>query len=112
MSPSTLTRIAERMTVESYQPGQILTREGDKGDRVFLINVGKAEAIVGDVSRMLGTGQTFGQLAAISTSRVKETVTVKTPPQAYVLTTAGFQDVLRTDKGLADRVKLHLMGRQ
>ena len=112
LSPSTLTRIAERMTVESHRPGEILAREGEEGDRVYLINVGEAEAVVGDVSRTLGTGQTIGRLTAISRSRVEETVTVKTPMEAYVLTTAGFQEVMRTDKGLADRVKLHLMGRQ
>ncbi len=32
--------------------------------------------------------------------------------EAYVLTTAAFQEVMRTDKALAERVKLHLMSRQ
>jgi hypothetical protein len=40
------------------------------------------------------------------------TSTVKTPMEAYALTAPVFHEVLRTDKGLADRIKVHLMGRQ
>jgi hypothetical protein len=32
--------------------------------------------------------------------------------EAYVLTTSAFQEVMRTDKALAERVRLHLMSRQ
>ena len=112
LSPETLTRIAERMTVESHRPGEVLARGGEEGDRVYLINLGEAESVVGDVSRTLGAGQIVGELTAISRSRVETTVTVKTSMEAYVLTTAAFQEVMRTDGGLAERVKSHLMGRQ
>ena len=61
---------------------------------------------------MLTTNQTFGSLTAVSQLRVEETVTVKTPMEAYVLTTPAFQEVMQTDKALAERVKLHLMSRQ
>jgi putative ABC transport system ATP-binding protein len=113
LSPSTLARIAERMTVEQHQPGEILAREGEEGDRVYLINVGEAEAGGdGRVRRSLTAGQTIGALTAITHLRIEETVTVKTPMEAYVLTTGALQEVMRTDKALADRVKLHLMNRQ
>ena len=113
LSPSTLARIAERMTVEQHQPGEVLAREGEEGDRVYLINVGEAEARSGGrVTHTLTTNQTIGRLTAVSHLRVEETVTVKAPMEAYVLTTVAFQEVMRTDKALADRVKLHLMSRQ
>jgi putative ABC transport system ATP-binding protein len=113
LSPSTLARIAERMTVERHQPGEVLAREGEEGDRVYLINLGEAEAEAGGGRRRtLTTNQTIGSLTAVSRQRVAETVTVKTPMEAYVLTTAAFQEVMRTDKALAERVRLHLMSRQ
>jgi CRP-like cAMP-binding protein len=113
LSPSTLARIAERMTVERHQPGEVLAREGEEGDRVYLIDVGEAEAESGGGRRHTPTtNQTIGSLTAVSRLRVEETVTVKTPMEAYVLTTAALQEVMRTDRALAERVKLHLMSRQ
>ena len=44
LSPSTLTRIAERMTVASQPAGEVIVREGDLGDRMYLINQGIADA--------------------------------------------------------------------
>jgi putative ABC transport system ATP-binding protein len=112
LSPSTLTRIAERLSVAIHQPGETLVREGDEADRVYLINVGEAEAVAAGATRTLRAGQTFGQHTAITGARVEETVTVTTPMEAYVLTSPVLQEVMRTDRALADRVKLHLMGRQ
>ena len=100
------------MTVEHHRPGDVLARSGEDRDRVFLINAGEASVDSGEGSRTLGAGQTVGHLSAISGSRVEETVSVKTRMEAYVLTAADVQEVMRTDKRLADRVKLHLMGRQ
>jgi hypothetical protein len=64
------------------------------------------------VTHTLATNQTIGGLTGVFHHRIEETVTVKTPMEAYVLTTEAFQEVLRTDKALADLVKLHLMSRQ
>ncbi|MDR3638581.1 MAG: ATP-binding cassette domain-containing protein [Isosphaeraceae bacterium] len=112
LSASTLTRIAERLTVEIHRPGEILVRDGEEADRVYLINTGEAEAVAKGVTRTLVTGQIFGQLTAVTHARAEETVTVKTPMEAYVLTSPVLQEVMQTDKALADRVKLDLMGRQ
>jgi putative ABC transport system ATP-binding protein len=113
LSPSTVGRIAERMTIEQYCPGDVLSREGEEGKRIYLINAGEAEVVgEGRIERLLTTGDTVGRLTAVSGLRVEETAVVKTPVEAYVLTTESFQEVMRTDKALADRVKLALMSRQ
>ncbi len=113
MSPSTLTRLAERMTAESRAPGEVIVREGELGDRLYLINQGSADAASqGQPPRQLMSGDAFGQITAFSDKRVGETVSTRTPMELFVLTHDAFELVLRTDKDLAQRVKLHLMTRQ
>ncbi|HKI20480.1 MAG TPA: ATP-binding cassette domain-containing protein [Isosphaeraceae bacterium] len=113
MSPSTLTRIAERMTAESRAPGDVIVREGEFGDRLYLINQGVADATSqGQPPGKLTSGDAFGQITEFTETRVRETVTARTPLELFVLTHDAFQQVLQTDKDLAQRVKLHLMTRQ
>jgi putative ABC transport system ATP-binding protein len=113
LSPSTLTRIAERMVAETRARGDVIVREGQAGDRVYLISDGTAEATAkGQPPRRLSAGEGFGRLTAISGLVAGETVTAQTRLELFVLTQDAFQDVLQSDRALADRVKLHLMGRQ
>jgi putative ABC transport system ATP-binding protein len=113
LGPSTLTRIAERMTGESRAAGEVIVREGEIGDRICLINQGFADATSeGQPPRELRPGDAFGQIADISDKPVGETVRARTPVELFVLTRDAFQQVLLTDKDLAHRVKLHLMTRQ
>jgi len=113
MSPSTLTRIAERMTAESRAAGAVIVSEREVGDRIYLINQGCANATSHDQApRQLSSGDAFGQITDFSDERVRETVSAQTPLELFVLSHDAFQQVLRTDKDLAQRVKLHLMTRQ
>ncbi len=113
LSPSTMTRIAERMTAESRAPGEVIVREGELGNQLYLINQGTADATSqGQPPRQLMSGDAFGQITEFSDKRVGETVSARTPLELFVLTHDAFEQVLRTDKDLAQRVKLHLMTRQ
>jgi putative ABC transport system ATP-binding protein len=113
LSPSTLTRIAERMTAESRPAGDVAVREGEPGYRVYLIHQGYADAsAAGNPARQLGPGDSFGEITEFTDVRIPETVRACTAVELFVLTRDAFQEVLRTDKGLAQRVKLHLMTRQ
>ncbi len=113
LSPSTLTRIAEQMTAESRAPGEIIVREGELGDRIYLINQGIANATSqGQPTRQLTSGDAFGQITEFSATSVGETVIACSPIELFVLTRDAFDQVLRTDLDLAQRVKVHLMTRQ
>src|SRR4051795_6486623 len=49
LSEETLTRIADRMTVDHRRQGEIVAREGTPGHRVCVIGEGTAEVLKGDV---------------------------------------------------------------
>jgi putative ABC transport system ATP-binding protein len=113
MSSSTLTRIAEQMTAELRNSDEVIVREGEVGDRFYLINQGFAEATSqGQPPRRLVPRDSFGRLTEFSDERVGETVRACSAMELFVLTDDAFREVLRTDKDLEQRVKLHLMSRQ
>jgi putative ABC transport system ATP-binding protein len=113
LGPATLTRIAERMTTERRPAGELIVREGEVGERIYLINQGIAEATTqGQPRRELMPGEAFGQVTEFSNIPVGETVISRTPLELFVLTHDAYQEVLQTDKDFAQHVKLHLMSRQ
>jgi CRP-like cAMP-binding protein len=113
LGPSTLTRIAERMTVESRAPGAVIVRAGELSERLYLIDEGIADATSeGQPPRQLTSGDGFGQITELCDRPAENTVTARTRLELFVLTHDAFEQVLQTDKDLAQHVKLHLMTRQ
>jgi putative ABC transport system ATP-binding protein len=109
----TLTRIAERMTIEHRRAGATVVQEGDAGDRIYIISEGKAEAYVeGQRVRELAVGQSFGVITAVSHSTIRETVRARTNLELFVLGADDYAEVLAADKGFEERINVLLMGRQ
>jgi NADH dehydrogenase len=65
---------SQGVTREHYEPGQVVFREGDLGDCLYIILTGQAEVVRGSgeserlVAR-LGPGQCFGEMALVQESR-------------------------------------------
>jgi CRP-like cAMP-binding protein len=101
------------MTTETRAPGEVIVSEGEVGQRVYLINQGIADATTqGQPTHQLMPGEAFGRITEFSNTRVGETVSARTPLELFVLTHDAFEEILQTDKDLAQHVKLHLMSRQ
>jgi putative ABC transport system ATP-binding protein len=113
LGASTLTRIAERMTVEFRRKGEMIVREGETGERTYVIAQGLAEATKGDAaSRELHVGQRFGRITAIAHEPNPETVRAKTDLELFTIARGDFMYILATDKSLEERVRLYYMNRQ
>jgi putative ABC transport system ATP-binding protein len=113
LSDLTLTRVAERMTIERRYPGDTIVREGTEGDRIYVLGEGIAEAYAdGGLVRELEVGETFGAITAVSHRRVPETVRARTPVELYVLNRDDFTQVMAEDKGFEERINVLLMARQ
>src|SRR5262249_14083186 len=111
LSELTLSRIAERMTVERHPPGKTLTREKVDGNRIYIVAEGVAEAFQdGKLVRELTVGQPFGTITAGFRLNNPETVRAKTDLEVYVLTGDDLIKMMFADKGLEDRVQVLLMG--
>jgi CRP-like cAMP-binding protein len=113
LSTATLTRIAEHMTVEHYRAGETIVREGEVGERTYVIARGLAEATSGDSPpHELRAGQRFGRITAISRSPNQETVRAKTDLELFTIARGEFMYLMATDKSLEERIPLYYMNVQ
>jgi putative ABC transport system ATP-binding protein len=110
LSESTLTKIASVMTVEHRQKGETIVREGEQGDRYYLIGSGVAEVYKnGAFQEELYFGEGFGRISSYFGRPIEHTVRAKTELELYVLNEPDFQRVLTTDKSFEGRVRSLLM---
>jgi NADH dehydrogenase len=75
---------SQGMTQEHFEPGQDVFRQGDLGDRLYIILSGEAEVRRGEgagesILARLGPGQTFGEMALVNQAARNATVRCVAP---------------------------------
>jgi putative ABC transport system ATP-binding protein len=113
LSESALTRMADQMVVEHRRAGEIITREGTPGHKIYVIGDGTAEALKeGAVVRELGPGDYCGVFTALSGRLIRETIRARTNLELYVLSKDGYLKVVESDKDYEARIRSLYMTRQ
>jgi CRP-like cAMP-binding protein len=75
LPPQTLELLASRLEYEQFTAGDVVIREGDDGDRFYVIAEGRVTVQAGSGARTdLGPGDFFGEIALLR--NVKRTATV------------------------------------
>lgn len=102
-----LERIAAIASEESFRVGETVFKEGDPGDKLFMILEGKVR-ISKNVSGMgeealavLGPGEAFGELSLIDEFARSADAKVHEKCRLLVITKEGFEDLLFLNKDLA-----------
>jgi putative ABC transport system ATP-binding protein len=109
----TLTRIAERMTIERRRAGDTVIQEGIAGDRIHIISEGVAEAFVnGQQVRELTAGNYFGAITAVSHTMIRETIRARTRLELFGFGAEDYAQVMAADKSFEERINVLLMGLQ
>lgn len=81
-----LEHLAARLVPLRIEPGTVIVREGDEGDRFYLVAEGELEISQGDVPiSELGPGGYFGEIALLRDIARTATVTAKTSAVLYAL---------------------------
>lgn len=78
-----------------YDGGEVLVREGDLAQEMFVVLEGAVDVFKGDDSRLLvtlGVGQCIGEMALIDIQPRSATVVASVPSRVMVL---GFDDLIR-----------------
>jgi CRP-like cAMP-binding protein len=97
LSGETLGKLADRMERQEVSAGTVLVREGEPGDRFFVLLSGLAgvsQATRGD-RRVLKAGEFFGEVALTMNVPRTATVTAMTPCVVASCDEATFDEIVR-----------------
>lgn len=105
-----LEKLAHNFKGEIYPSGEVIIREGDPGDKFYVIVSGKAEVKqAGRHDRdiqlgILNEGSCFGEIALLKDTPRVATVEALTPISVLALERNDFDEMLREASGLKDRL--------
>jgi MFS family permease len=86
LPPVTLEQLASRLSRVRVPAGEVIFRQGDPGDRFYVIGDGEVEiALDGGPPKTLGRGGYFGEIALLRDVPRTATVTTRTEVELYVL---------------------------
>lgn len=109
LSESTLSRLASVMTVETREPGETITRQGEQGDRYYTVGSGVADAYKDgrfDEEKCFGEG--FGMISSFFNRPIPATVVARTDMELYVLAKEDFLEALAEDRSFEERIRILL----
>lgn len=118
LTPRTLTDVADKMTVERRAAGQVIIRQGDVGDKFYLIRQGRVDVIVGEGTRpgrtvaTLTAGDFFGEAALLTGAPRNATVKTTEPCTLYLLEKNDFHAAIAASASFLQELQKALFERQ
>jgi putative ABC transport system ATP-binding protein len=117
LTPRTLTEVADEMIPEKHPAATTIVRQGDPGDKFYVVKSGTVDVIVGDgASRRtvatLGKGDFFGEAALLTGEPRNATVVAKEDLEVYTLGKEQFQSVIQASASFEEEVRKALFERQ
>jgi putative ABC transport system ATP-binding protein len=118
LSTGTLTNIAEEMETESHPAGVVLIRQGDEGDKFYLIKRGVVDVIVHqgkpDEAKVatLSKGQFFGETALLTGAPRNASVLAMQEVELYTLDKPHFQAAIAASEPFRKELEKILFQRQ
>jgi putative ABC transport system ATP-binding protein len=106
LTPHELTDVAERMTRRQFMPNEVIIREGDAGEELFLISEGEVEVDrAGREVARLGPGDFFGELSLMSGDPRNATVVATKPVDTYILGKDDFTAAIEASAGFREQLR-------
>jgi serine/threonine protein phosphatase PrpC len=106
-----LLRIMQVAEVRAYEPGQVVVREGDRGDQLFIVLSGLVRVLRGEaVLSEVGPGEHFGEMALIRSMPRSATVAAVDPSELIAIRRADFFEILRKEHELAVKLLWQFLG--
>jgi len=110
-------RLARRMRMIIYGPGEVVLRQGDPGDSLYVVRAGSVAVQLGALGARkeiatLSAGQFFGEMSLMTGESRSATVVAKTDCECYVVDKQAFQQILEERPELAGIISDILSRRQ
>jgi putative ABC transport system ATP-binding protein len=105
LTPTALSDVADKMKRAHKSKGSTIIREGDEGDRFYIIRSGTATVHQrGTLVATLGEAEFFGEAALITGEPRNATVTAATDIDLYTLDQADFRSALESSATLKEQL--------
>ena len=117
MTPATLLAVADKVMIERVAPNTDVIRQGDAGDKFYIIRSGEAEVLVaqGDTTKRVATLKDrdfFGETALLRNEPRNATVRTTKETELYVLGKEDFRNVVETSETFKEELRKVLFQRQ
>jgi putative ABC transport system ATP-binding protein len=117
LTPRTLGETADKMTLERFAAGAVVMRQGDPGDKFYVIRSGSVDILVDSGAgprqvATLGKGDFFGEAALMTGEPRNATVVAKDDLEVYSLGKEDFQAVIRASATFEEELRKALFARQ
>lgn len=108
--PAMLAEFAERMKREFFGPGEVIVRQGDAGDKFYIIEAGTVEVTgrkdgIPFTGVTLSPGDFFGEIALLTGEPRNATVTARQPVTVLTLAKEHFDQALQRSKTLEEQLR-------
>jgi PPM family protein phosphatase len=106
-----LLRVMQSVEVRAYDPDQMVIKEGDRGDELFIVLQGKVRVLRGgEVLTRLGVGEHFGEMALIRSVPRSATVTAEGKSELIAIRRTEFFEILRKEHEIAVKMLWQFLG--
>jgi serine/threonine protein phosphatase PrpC len=106
-----LLRVMQAVEVRAYEDGQLVIKEGDRGDELFIVLSGKVRVIRGEATLThLGVGEHFGEMALIRSVPRSATVIALGTAELIAIRRADFFEILRKEHEIAVKMLWQFLG--
>jgi CRP-like cAMP-binding protein len=106
-----LLRIMEVAELLEYDPGEVVMREGDRGDQLFIVVDGLLQIMRGEqLLSEVGPGEHFGEMALIRSMPRSATVRAVDKSELLAIRRADFFAILRKEYELAVKLLWQFLG--
>jgi putative ABC transport system ATP-binding protein len=108
-TPDMLTKVAEKMTRENFAAAALIMRQGDAGDKFYLLRHGTVDVIIdegqpAEAVRTLKEGDFFGEKALITGQPRSATIRAREPVEVYTLDKPHFQEALAASDSFKQQI--------
>lgn len=110
MDEAEIDLLLSRLRVEQYSPGQAIIRQGERGDRFYIVKRGHVEVTardergVSEVVNQLDRGDYFGELALLRDAPRNATCRATLPTEALSLSRQDFDRLVKARFALREKV--------
>ena len=117
LDAGSIDRLARRLRQVVFGPGEVILRQGDPGDSLYVVRRGSVAVQIGVLGASkevaaLGEGEFFGEMSLMTGALRTATVVAKTDVECHVVDKEAFQEIVREKPDLAGTISDILSRRQ